>query len=390
MPSIQHKIPKILHTMTWLAPGGGADLNVFLTIRDLNPEYEFHLAVGHEIHENPFLDIPGLKIHICPWLDRPIRPLKDLVAFFWFWRLIQREKFDVVHTHESKAGIISRVAARFAGCPRVIFGLHGVPFNDPTSKLGRLIFLAAEGLTMWAADQVVSVSREALGHYHAQNLGRDLPYHVVYSGVELDRFVNVDSGRLRAEARDEFGIPADATVLLNVGRFSIAKAQRHTIEAFARLRGVHPDLKLVLVGVGPELKNCKSLCRSLNVENDVVFAGYQADIVKMYALADVNVLTSLVEGLPRVVVEASLCKLPTVCFDVPGVKEVIQDGVSGDVVASEDLDELTERITQLVVSPDARRVKGRKAFERASVAWDHRRMVEDLRGVYEYGGEIVR
>jgi glycosyltransferase involved in cell wall biosynthesis len=388
MHTLQNKRPKILHTMTWLAPGGGADLNVFLTIRDLNPEFEFHLAVGHEIHENPFQDIPGLKIHICPWLDRPIRPLKDLVAFFWFWRLIQSEKFDVVHTHESKAGIISRVAARLAGCPRVIFGLHGVPFNDPTSRLGQLLFLAAEGLTMWAADQVVSVSREALEHYHAQNLGRDLPHHVVYSGVELDRFVNADSGRLRAEARDEFGIPADATALLNVGRFSVAKAQRYTIEAFARLREDHPDLKLVLVGEGTELENCKALCRKLNVEDDVIFAGYQADIAKMYALADVNVLTSLIEGLPRVVVEASLCKLPTACFDVPGVKEVIQDGVSGDVVASEDLDGLTKRIAGLLGSPNNRKVKGRKAFERASVLWDHRRMVEDLRGIYEYS--VVR
>jgi len=384
MHTLQNKLPKILHTMTWLAPGGGADLNVFLTIRDLNPEFEFHLAVGQEIHENPFQDIPGLKIHICPWLDRPIRPLRDLAAFFWFWRLIQREKFDVVHTHESKAGIISRVAARLAGCPRVIFGLHGVPFNDPTSRLGQLLFLAAEGLTMWAADQVVSVSREALGHYHAQNLARDLPHQVVYSGVELDRFVNADSKRLRAEARDEFGIPADATALLNVGRFSVAKAQRYTIEAFARLREDHPDLKLVLVGEGTELENCKALCRKLNVEDDVIFAGYQADVVKMYALADVNVLTSLIEGLPRVVVEASLCKLPTACFDVPGVKEVIQDGVSGDVVASEDLDGLTKRIAGLLGSPDNRKVKGRRAFERASVSWDHRRMVEDLRGIYEY------
>jgi glycosyltransferase involved in cell wall biosynthesis len=370
--------------MTWLAPGGGADLNVFLTIRDLNPDFEFHLAVGHEIHENPFKDIPGLTIHVCPWLDRPIRPLKDLIAFFWFWRLIQREQFDVVHTHESKAGIISRVAARFAGCPLVIFGLHGVPFNDPTSKLGRWLFLAAEGLTMWAADRIVAVSREALGHYHAQNLGRDLPYDVVYSGVELARFVDADLNRLRGETRDEFGIPADATVLLNIGRFSVAKAQRYTIESFARLRATRPDLKLVLVGEGPELENCRSLCRDLGVDGDVIFAGYQADIVKMYALADVNVLTSMIEGLPRVVVEASLCKLPTACFDVPGVKEVIRDGVSGDVVASADVDALTDRIGVLLALPDERKVKGRRAFERASDLWDHRKMVADLRAIYEY------
>jgi glycosyltransferase involved in cell wall biosynthesis len=378
--------PKILHTMTWLAPGGGADHNVFLTIRDLAERYDFHLAVGHEIHENPFANIPGLKIHVCRWLDRPIRPIRDLVALFWFWRLIRCENYDVVHTHESKAGIISRVAAKLAGCPRVIFGLHGVPFNDPTSKLGRLIYLGAEGLTMWAADEVVAVSQEALGHYHAENLGRDLPCSVVHSGVELTRFVDVDRERLRQEGRKELGIPADSTVLLNVGRFSVAKAQRYTIEVFSRLRPNHPGLKLVLVGEGPEIDTCRSLCEALGVEQDVIFAGYQTDMPKMYGLADVNVLTSLIEGLPRVVVEASISKLPTACFDVPGVKEVIQDGESGDVVASGDVDGLTDRVARLLDSPDERKRKGRRAFEHASEGWDHRKMVEDLKAVYEYGG----
>lgn len=370
--------------MTWLAPGGGADQNVYLTIRDLSAEFDFHLAVGHEIHENPFQNIPGLTLHICPWLDRAIHPLRDLMAFFWFWRLIVAEKYDVVHTHESKAGIISRVAARFAGCPRVIFGLHGVPFNDPSSRLGRWLFLVAEGLTMWAVDRIVAVSEEALGHYHAQNLGRDLPGDVVYSGVELARFIDVDLNRIRTEARAEFGIPQDASVLLNVGRFSVAKAQRYTIEAFAQLRKTRTDLKLILVGEGPELENCRALCRDLGVVEDVIFAGYLPDIVKAYAMADVNVLTSLVEGLPRVVVEASLCKLPTVCFDVPGVKEIIRDGESGDVVESGDLNALTEHIAQQLSSPDERKTKGRNAFDRASDLWDHRKMVEDLRRIYEY------
>ncbi|MBS12044.1 MAG: hypothetical protein CME19_10645 [Gemmatimonadetes bacterium] len=377
---------KILHTMTWLAPGGGADHNVFLTIRDLADEYEFHLAIGHEIHENPFADVPGLRIHVCPWLDRKINPIRDLIAFFWFWLLIRREGYDVVHTHETKAGIVTRVAAKLAGCPRVIFGLHGVPFADPSIGLVRWLYLVIEGLTMWAADEVVAVSEESLAHYHAQNLGRGLPSRVVYSGVEVERFTDVDMARLRAETRFEFGIDLGDTVLIKVGRFSVAKGQRYAIEAFSRLRSTRDDLKLVLVGEGPEREACERFCRDLGVADDVIFTGYQADVVRMYAMADINVLTSLIEGLPRVVVEASLSKLPTVCFDVPGVKEVITDGKSGDVTTSGDVDTLTERIRGLMDSPDERRAKGRRAFERAERLWDHRRMVDDVRVVYEFRG----
>ena len=377
--------PKILHTMTWLAPGGGADHNVMLTIRDLSQEFDFHLAVGHEIHENPFEDIPGLKIHVCPWMGRAIHPIKDFVAFIWFWLLIRRENYDIVHTHESKAGIITRVAARLAGCPRVIFGLHGVPFEDPTSRFGRFLYLTAEGLTMWAPHEVVAVSQESLAHYHRQNLGRDLPARVVYSGVEIDRFVDVDQAKLRADTRSELGIPADATVMVNVGRFSVAKAQDMTIRAFAELAESRDGLFLVLVGEGPEKENCAALCRRLGVEDRVVFAGYQPDIVPFYAAADINVLTSMVEGLPRVVVEASLSKVPTACFDVPGVKEVITDGESGDIVEGGDLPALIGRIEDLMSSSDERKDKGRKAFERAKTLWDHRKMIDDLRGIYEFG-----
>ena len=168
---------------------------------------------------------------------------------------------------------------------------------------------------------------------------------------------------------------------MNVGRFSDAKAQRFTIEAFARLSEKFDNARLLLVGEGRERVACESQCRALGIEDRVVFAGFQVDVVPMYAASDIHVLTSLREGLPRVVVEASLCEVPTVAFDVEGVNEVIEHQVSGYVVSSGDVDALVEDMTRLASSPDLRAEMAGRAFEHAR-KWDHRKMVAELDRIY--------
>ena len=166
---------KILHTMTWLAPGGGADKNVWYSIDGLMDEHELHLSSGCEIFRNEFADIDGLPIHICPHLYRSIRPIKDLQALFWYYRLIRRHQYDVVHTHEGKSSLVVRVAAWLARTPHVIFGLHGVFYRNPESKLKQKLLAFLEKATIWMNDSVVSVSETCMGVYHDDGLGRKLP-----------------------------------------------------------------------------------------------------------------------------------------------------------------------------------------------------------------------
>jgi glycosyltransferase involved in cell wall biosynthesis len=373
--------PKILHTMTWLAPGGGVDRNVYLTMRDLSDRYEMHLAVGCEIHHHEFDSIPDLTLHVCPHLERRIRPVKDFRSLLWFARLIREEEYVIVHTHEAKASLIGRLAARMARCPFVIYGLHGVTINDPVSPLQRWVYRFAESITIGAADQVVSVSQDAIDHYHRAGIGEDLPSKVVYSGIELDQFVSRDLKSARVETRARYGLSEENLVFVNVGRFSEAKAQRFTIEAFAKLAETSPTARLLLVGEGPVRNRCEAQCRDLGVEDRVVFTGFQEDVVSMYAAADIHVLTSLREGLPRVVVEASLCEIPTVSFEVEGVREVIEDKTSGYVVGSGNVDALVDRMQQLAADGGKRTLFARNAFEHAR-KWDHRKMVAELDEIY--------
>ncbi|MDA0711496.1 MAG: glycosyltransferase [bacterium] len=368
--------------MTWLAPGGGVDRNVYLSVMEMRVAYEQHLAVGHEIHRRDFFDLDGIAIHVCPTLDRAIRPWRDLRALIWFVKLIRRERYDIIHTHETKASLIGRIAGWLAGCPHIIYGLHGVVFNDPMSALKRRLYIYLERWTIGCAHTIVAVGQETLDVYHANTIGRDLKGHVVYSGIDVGRYRGGLSEADKRAFRRKLGIADRAKVLVNIGRFSVAKAQQNTIRAFAKLRAKHRDLHLLLVGEGPEQAACEALCRELDVMDHVMFAGFCADVVPAYAIADVHILTSLREGLPSVAVEASLSRVPTVAYEVEGVREIVTHGKTGFVVPQGDLDGLVDCVEVLLMDPAKCRAFGDNAFTWAIERWDHRIMVSKLDALY--------
>lgn len=370
--------------MTWLAPGGGVDNNVYHTLDGLQEEFELHLAVGREIHHNPFSSLRNVKFIICPNLGRQLQPLEDLKALLFFRRLVRDEKYDIVHTHETKASLLSRVAAYCAGCKCIIYGLHGVTFNDPHSKLRRIVYIILEKLTVWMADYIVSVSQDCIDRYHEVNIGKKIPFEVIYSGIDINFFKDAICSEADLNSlRKALHISVEDVVLLNIGRFSIAKGQRYAISCFAQLRQSYKNLKLLLVGDGECKEDCRNLAIDLGVADHVIFYGFSEEIPKLVKLSHILVTTSLREGLPRVVVEASLCKIPTVGFDVEGIKEIITDGESGFVVPQYDTVALVERIKILIDSPELRREFAIKAFEKACRQWDKEIMVSRLRELYK-------
>lgn len=374
---------KILHTMTWLAPGGGVDKNVFYTLSGLKNDYDFHLVSGSEIHHNPFESIKEIRFVICKNLIRKISPVNDLMALLFLRKLIKNEKYDIVHTHETKASLLTRIAAYLAGCRVIIYGLHGVTFNDPHSSLKRYFYILLEKATAWMSDFIVSVSQDCIDRYHEASIARNIPYKVIYSGIDIRLFAEKKiSGRRRTDLRHSLGIKDDDLLLINVGRFSLAKGQRFTIEAFARLKKEYENLKLLLVGEGERQRECMRQAEELGVQNEVIFYGFSDAVQELLWISDIFVLTSLREGLPRVVVEASLCRIPTVGFDVEGMREIVNDGESGFIVPQYEVRSLADKIKILLNDPEMRSEFAEKAYRRAASRWDKDIMVDQLKKLY--------
>ena len=137
-----------------------------------------------------------------------------------------------------------------------------------------------------------------------------------------------------------------------------------------------------MVGEGTEKSNCESLAESLGVTKKVNFVGFQKNIEDYLALSDINVITSLREGLPRVVVESSLVGIPTVGYQVEGISEIVSDQKSGTVVPQGDLEALALGINELVLDAEKRRKFGIFAREIALRNWSHESMNNRILTLY--------
>ena len=383
---------RILHTTTRLVRGGGVENNIFHTIDQLQDEYDFILSSGADMQENPFEGNEKVRVIVCPHLINKIHPVHDLKALFFYYKLIKREKIDIIHTHETKASFITKFAAWLAGCPYIIYGLHGVTFNDPMSKLKRSFYIFLEKITIGVSDLIVAVSHDVIHHYHINHIGRSIPYTVVRSGIDLKKFF-ASSKVNQADAlqlRQRLNIGPDTKVICNVGRFSFSKAQRYSLECFARLKEDFPDSKLIFIGEGELLNECKLLAQKLGIEKDVLFEGYKSNVPLYLSVSDIFLFTSLREGLPRVIVEAALMKVPVAAFEVEGIREVIEYNQWGIIVPQYDVKGLYEGARRILADKKLADEFAKLAFNHVEHEWDATKMAIDLRKVYSDAEKKIR
>jgi glycosyltransferase involved in cell wall biosynthesis len=376
---------KILHTTTRILMGGGAEKNIYYTIDQLRDQFEFHLSCGVEYNDPSFNNFPDVKVIICPYLVNRVSFLNDLKALWFYYRLIRKEKYDIVHTHETKASFITKLAAWLAGCPYIIYGLHGVVFNDPMHIMRRRFYVTIERLTIHCADLIVAVGSNTIEAYHQKNIGNNIPYEIVRSGINFKDYLQ--KGILpedeKAAFRASLNLSNEDIIMINVGRFSYSKAQRYAIDAFALLHKKYPALKFLLIGEGELLDECKELASRLGLdEKSILFMGYQKDIPRFLAISDLFMFTSLREGLPRVIVEASLLKVPVVTFTVEGAQEVLEHEKTGFIVPQKDVGSLVHYAEKLVLQPSLRAEFGQLAQEHVMQHWDMHLMAVQLTDIY--------
>lgn len=153
----------------------------------------------------------------------------------------------------------------------------------------------------------------------------------------------------------------DAHVIINVARLSKVKQHDRLIRAFSKIHEEHQDWKLKIVGDGEELDNLLALVKQLNLESSVIFTGFCTDVLQQMQKASMFVLSSWNEGFPLVILEAMVCGLPIIGFDIPSVREEVKDG--GLLVALNDEDALTDAMKKLIKDTEMRKAYGEKAYK---------------------------
>ena len=306
---------RVLHVITRFLDAG-TERNLASHIR-LQQEWgvDVALAVGGE-HDPE--GVPDVPIEIIPTLRRAPHPIDDLRAYRALRRIIGNGEFDVVHTHQSKAGVLGRLAAR--GRATTVHTVHMASFGSGYSSFGSMAFLAAERVAARFTDLLVSVGTDLRDQYLEAGVGDAQRFLVVRSELGLGRYRAVRRERDRRRAEPSRGAGSLGPVLLSVGALEPRKRHALIIDRLAPL--LRRGGVLLIAGAGPEAAALRRLAEALGVSHAVRLIGQVDAIDERMASADVLVHASAAEGVPQVVIQALAAGLPVVATDVTGLREL--------------------------------------------------------------------
>lgn len=370
---------KVAHIITELVIGGAQD-NTLLTA-------ENHDRARYDV---TLISSPGggyadrarkgkYRTILISDLVREIAPTKDIRALFKLYRILKKEKFEVVHTHSSKAGMLGRIAAYLAGTRVIVHTIHSFPFHLYMSGILRWFYIICEKLAAKLSSAIVSVSGNLARQ--AQRLGIVPPEKiaVIYSGIDFNKFSTTRPKRIR----QELGLEKDQLLVGSIGRMFPQKAPEIFIRAARELLDRGVKAKFVFVGGGPLLEDMKKLVRDLDLENDLLLPGFRDDAPDILAAIDIFVISSRWEGIGRALTEALFMGKPVVATNVGGVNEVVRNLETGILVPPGDYRELSAGIKKLIDDPKLAEKLGRAGKKLVSDRFDYRIMIRKIEQLYE-------
>lgn len=292
----------------------------------------------------PFCD----KFFDLPFERSPFKP-SNLKVYKQLKRIIEEEKYDIIHCHTPVGAMLARLAARNARKKgtRVIYTAHGFHFYSGAPIINWLLYYPVERFLARYTDVLITINQEDFER--AQGFKAKKVRYVRGVGVDAARFGK--ALRSPVSIRTELGIGEDDVFLLSVGEVNKNKNHRSVIEAMSKLP--YKNVYYVVCGQGPLVEEHKALAAKLGIGERVIFAGYRNDVGKFYNEADAFVFPSLREGLSVALMEAMACKMPIICSRIRGNVDLVENEVSG-LTVEPNADAIAEAIKTLYESKELR------------------------------------
>ncbi len=293
-------------------------------------------------------------------------------------REMRREQPDIVVLRGFNAEILGRVAGILAGVPRLLVWVRNCGDVVPPGRGRRWVNRQLARLT----DEVYGVAWGQLP-YITGDLGHDAAkLRIVYNGIDPTWIDG--GGDDPAATRRELGVAPDETVIGTIAVLRPEKDHPTLLRAFRRVVDQRPDVRLALVGDGPERARLEALIDELSLRDHVLLLGHQDDVRRLLRVFDVFTLSSrTVEACPNSLLEAMSAGIPAVCTAVGGVPEMIVDGVTGRVVPAEDPDALAAGFLELLGDPDAAHAMGEAGRRRVHEVFTLDRSVTEATNAFE-------
>lgn len=320
----------------------------------------------------------GLRVEPVPF-QRSFDLCAHARAYRRLMSLLRAERVDLLHVHTPIAALIGRAAGARVGVPRIVYTAHGFYFHERMPGWKAAPFIALEWLGGRATDLLMTQSAEDAALAGRLGLCRTGRIEAIGNGADPALFHPAPPGDpARRALRAELGVDDDAApLILAAGRLVAEKGFPELFDAMGRI-----EARLWVAGERLPSDHAGSLADAIaRVEADpelrarVRFLGHRSDMAALYRAADIYVLPSHREGMPRSIVEAMLSGLPVVATDIRGSREEVVDQETGLLVPVADAKALAAALSRLAADPDLRARMGAAGLARARELYDESKII---------------
>ena len=315
----------------------------------------------------------GYKVVV---LDRKINIFNSPFILWEMYRLIKKNKYDVIQSSLFYANFFGRVAGILARTPLLIIEEHGI-FKW---KNKHPFFIWIDRFLARFTYKIICCS-ESVRDFTANQEGISNDKFLVLRNCL--NFNSLDIPETKDEIRKRHSLRQDETIIGIVGVIKKEKGHLYLIDAFNILSKKYKNLRLLIVGDGLLSDDIKKCVDNLGINRSVLFFGWRHDIPQLLKAMDIFVLPSVSEGLGIALLEAMYMKLPIVASDVEDIPEIAYNGINGLLVPPRDSELLASAIEKLILDKRYAERLAEKAQEMVLEGFSAQRYTASLEEIYK-------
>ena len=289
--------------------------------------------------------------------------------------ILKSHQVKILHSHDFKSNLYGVIASKNLGMKRIMTA--GGTTRDSIMK--KFYVYMDETFTYRFYDYIVAVSREIFYKLLEKNITQEKVI-IVENGIDESLY---DDDADRTHINDPFPINNTNKVFAVIGRLFPDKAHRYFIDAFSDIKKAYPTSVALIIGEGPSEEEIRKQVIDLKLEDSVFLCGVRKDMMYVYKNIDYLVLPSLTEGLPYVLLEAMLFKVPVLATNVGGIPNIVINDVTGYLVPAGDVQSLKNGMEKMLSNPEKTREMAEEGYKLVHEKYSARRMAEDYRRLYD-------
>lgn len=310
-----------------------------------------------------------------------INPSNDWAAVSTLCKLIAKEKPDLLHTHGTKASLISRLAAKRMKVPGVITTAHNFIYQTPSTWLkGKLLSYLLRGHLIPEADQYISVSKALARNIIKNERIPKEKMNVIYNGIDLKQFeIILDCHEAKAALHLDIKEP----VVGVIARLIPQKGVHHFLKMADIISKKLPGCQFLIIGSGPQRDALVDMAHNMGIAARIIFLGFREDINTLLPIINVLVIPSLSEGLSITALEGMAARRPIVAYNTGGLSEIIINEETGLLVKRGDIHALSQGVIELLIHRQKAERLGNTARNIVEKKFSLEKMVLETERVYE-------